>query len=149
MYRVVLALHNIIRWLVLAFGLLAVGRAVLGWIQKKDWTDSERRFGIFFTASVDTQLLLGFLLYFVFSDITKNAFKDFGAAMSNPGIRFFAVEHVFIMILGVVFAHLGSALPKKVDKSQAKFKRAVIWFGLALLVILAGIPWSRPIFPGL
>jgi hypothetical protein len=149
MYGFILALHNIIRWIVLFFGVLAVGRALLGWLRGKEWTSAERKWGVFFTSAVDTQLLLGFLLYFVLSDITKAALKDFGAAMSNSGLRFFAVEHVLAMVLGVVFAHLGSALPKKVDVSDKKFKRAVIWFGLALLTILAGIPWSRPLFPGL
>jgi len=47
----------------------------------------------------------------------------------------------------VIFAHLGSALPKKVEDSQSKYKRAALWFGLALLLILAGIPWGRPLLP--
>jgi uncharacterized membrane protein YozB (DUF420 family) len=149
MYGVILALHNIIRWVVVIFGLFASGRALMGWIGKKEWTSVERKFGVFFTSAVDTQLLLGFLLYFVLSDITKSAFRDFGSAMSNPGIRFFAFEHVLAMVLGVVLAHLGSALPKKVDDSRKKFMRAAICFSLSFLIILAGIPWSRPLFPGL
>jgi hypothetical protein len=52
------------------------------------------------------------------------------------------------MIAALVFAHLGNALPKKVDDDQSKYKRASIWFGLALLVILIGIPWGRPLLPG-
>ena len=149
MYHVILALHNIVRWVVVVLGLLAVGRALMGWLGKKEWTAAERKFGVFYTSAVDSQLLLGFLLYFVLSDITKSAFRDFGAAMSNPGIRFFALEHVLTMILGLVFAHLGSALPKKAGDSQQKFSRAAIFFGLSFLIILAGIPWSRPLFPGL
>ena len=149
MYPVILGLHNIIRWFVLVFGILACGRAILGWAGKKEWTQAEKKFGIFFTSAIDTQLLLGFLLYFVLSPITKSAFRDFGAAMAAPGIRFFAADHVAAMILGVVFAHIGSALSKKAENSDEKFKRAAIWFGLAVIVILAGIPWFRPLFPGL
>ncbi len=84
----------------------------------------------------------------MFSPITKGAFNDFGAAMGIKDIRFFAIEHVFYMVLALVFVHLGSALPKKVDVDQSKFKRAALWFGLALLIVLAGIPWGRPLFPG-
>lgn len=149
MYKVILALHNIIRWVVLIFGLLASGRALMGWFGKKEWTSAERKFGVYFTSAVDTQLLLGLLLYFVLSDITKAALRDFGAAMSSPGTRFFALEHALAMVLGVVLAHLGSALPKKVNDSQKKFIRAAICFSLSFLIILAGIPWSRPLFPGL
>jgi hypothetical protein len=30
-----------------------------------------------------------------------------------------------------------------------KHQRAAIWFGLSLIVILVGMPWMRPLFPGL
>jgi len=149
MYPFVLAVHNVIRWVVLIAGILAAVRALIGWLGKKEWTKQDRLFGVIFTSSVDIQLLLGILLYFVFSPITKGAFGDFGAAMGVKDIRFFAIEHVFYMILALVFAHLGSFLPKKVDDAVSKHKRAAIWFSLAVLIILAGIPWWRPFIPGL
>ena len=149
MYPFILAVHNIIRWVVVIAGILAIGRAFIGWFGKKEWAKQDRMLGIIFTSSVDIQLLLGILLYFVFSPITKGAFNDFGAAMAIADQRFFALEHVFYMVLALVFAHLGSALPKKVEDSQSKFKRVALWFGLALLLILAGTPWGRPLFPGL
>ncbi len=148
MYPFVLAVHNIIRWVVVIAGILAVGRALIGWLGKKEWNKQDRMLGMIFTSSVDIQLLLGLLLYFVLSPITTGALKDFGAAMGIAGQRYFAIEHVFYMVLALVFAHLGSALPKKVDADPSKFKRAALWFGLALLLILAGIPWGRPLFPG-
>jgi len=151
MYAFLVATHNIMRWVVVILGLVAVALAFWGWFGKKEWTASERKIGIFFTSAVDVQLLLGVVLYFVFSNWGLKAILDQGMSfvMGSTEYRFFAVEHAFFMILGVVFAHLGSMLPKKVDDSQSKFKRAAIWFSLALLVILAGIPWSRPLFPGL
>jgi hypothetical protein len=93
------------------------------------------------------QLLLGLILYFFLSNITRTIFTEFSAAMSNEGIRFFAFEHVFFMILAVIFAHLGTILPRKVEQSRAKFARAAIWFTLTFLVLMLGIPWSRPLFP--
>ena len=151
MYAFLVATHNIIRWVVVILGLIAVARAFWGWFGKKEWTVRERKIGIFFTSAVDVQLLLGVVLYFVFSNWGLKAILDQGMSfvMGSTEYRFFAVEHVFFMILGVIFAHLGSMLPKKVDDSESKFKRAAIWFTLALLVILAGIPWTRPLFPGL
>jgi hypothetical protein len=147
MYGIILAIHNLIRWVVLIVGVLAAVRALIGWFGKRGWTGQDRLFGVIFASSIDIQLLLGILLYFVYSPITKSAFRDFGAAMSIKDIRFFAIEHVFYMVLALVFAHLGSALPKKVDDAISKHKRAAIWFSLAVLLVLVGIPWSRPFFP--
>ena len=149
MYAFVLGVHNIVRWVVLIAGILAVGRALIGWFSKKEWTKQDRLLGVVFTSSVDIQLLFGILLYFVLSPITKGVFSDFGAAMGIKDMRFFAVEHVFYMVLALIFAHLGSALPKKVDDAVSKHKRAAIWFSLAVLIILVGIPWWRPLLPSL
>ena len=150
MYTFFVASHNIVRWVVVILGIVAVVRSFWGWFGKKEWTNTERRIGIFFTSSIDVQLLLGVVLYFVYSNWALKAILDKGTAfvMGESEYRFFALEHVFYMILAVVFAHLGSALPKKVDDAPSKYKRAAIWFGLALLLIFVGIPWGRPLLPG-
>jgi uncharacterized membrane protein YphA (DoxX/SURF4 family) len=149
MYPILLAVHNIVRWVALILAILAAVRAFIGWFGKRDWTDRDRKIGVYFTSAMDTQLLLGLLLYIVFSPITKTVFQDFGAAMSNEGVRFFALEHAFYMIMAVVFAHLGSALSKRADEPVKKHRTAAIWFGLSLIIILIGMPWMRPLLPGL
>lgn len=148
MYATVLAIHNILRWVVLIAGILAVGRALLGWFGKNPWSELDRRLGVIFTSSLDTQLLLGLLLYIFLSPITRGAFRDFGAAMAIPNMRFFAIEHIFYMLLAVVFGHLGSVFAKRAEEDK-RHQRVAIWFGLSLIVILVGMPWMRPLFPGL
>jgi hypothetical protein len=148
MYPFILTLHNILRWIALGLVLLATVRAFIGWFGKRDWSETDRKIGTFTTIGVDIQLLVGLVLYAI-SPLTRSAFQDFGAAMGISSLRFFAIEHVVYMLLAVVFAHLGSALPKRAQDSQGKFMRAAIFFGLALLLILLGIPWSRPLLPGL
>jgi hypothetical protein len=148
-YPIVLAVHNVIRWVVILLGVMAVFRSVSGIVGSKEWSDTDRKIGVFFASAIDTQLLLGLILYIFLSPITRAAFNDFGAAMGNPGLRFFALEHAFYMILAVVFAHLGTILPKRAADSKAKFQRSALWLGLAVVVVLLGIPWMRPLFPGL
>lgn len=149
MYSIILAIHNVLRWVVIILGILAVARAYIGFLGNLEWTERDRKIGTFFAVSIDVQLLLGLFLYIFVSDITRTIFRDFSAAMSNEGIRFFVLEHAFYMILAVVFAHLGSLLPRRVEDSRAKFARSAIWFTMTFLVIILGMPWSRPLFPGL
>ena len=146
MYNIFLVFHNILRWVVLIGGLLAVGRAIWGWQGKKEWTPLDSQFGLVFTIGMDVQLLLGLLLYFVLSPITTTAFSDFGAAMSDGNVRFFVVEHIFAMVLAVALVHIGRSRAKKAADALSKHKTAAIFFTIALLVILAAIPWSRPLF---
>jgi hypothetical protein len=149
LYPIILALHNIVRWVVLILGVVACVRAFLGWLKKRPWEPMDRKVGMFFGISIDIQILLGLLLYFIYSPITKSALQNFGAAMKAPDVRFFAFEHVFYMVVAVVFAHLGGILPRKVDEAVSKHKRAALFFSVALLAILLGIPWMRPLLPGL
>jgi len=151
MYEFILAVHNIIRWVALVLGFLAVLRAFIGWFGKHAWIPADPKIGMFFTSTIDIQLLLGLVLYIFFSPFALQAIRSLGfsAVMSQPDYRFFALEHAFYMLLAVVFAHLGNALPKKVEHAVDKHRRAAIWFGLAFLVILLGMPWLRPLLPGL
>lgn len=149
MYEIILAIHNIIRWVALILLILTTVSAFIGWLGKREWADRDRKFGVFTTIALDTQLLLGLILYFFLSPLTKTALQDFGAAMGVTDLRFYAVEHALFMVLAVILAHIGSALAKKATDSKAKFMRAAIFFGLALLLVLLGIPWGRPILPGL
>jgi hypothetical protein len=148
-YNFTLALHNLLRWVALVLVIVATVRAFLGWFGKRQWSESDRRIGSFSAMAIDIQLLIGLLLYLVLSPITRSAFQDIGAVMEIADLRFFVLEHAFYMLLAVVFAHLGSALPKRADDSRAKYQRAAIFFALTLLMILLGMPWSRPWLPGL
>jgi len=130
-----------LRWLVLILAVAAVARAFSGWLGKKEWAALDNRLGLFFSASMDLQLLLGLILYILLSPITKSALEDWGAAMSNAVPRFWAIEHLFSMVIAVILAHVGRALSKRATPDTRKHRRAAIWFGLATLAILIAIPW--------
>ena len=150
MYEFILELHNIFRWIVLVLALIAVITAFIGGIGKREWTKRDKQIGTFYTISMDIQLLLGLILYLFFSEFGLKAIRYQGMSyvMSEGGreTMFFAVEHIFIMVVAVVFAHLGSILAQKAPESKGKFKRAAIFFTLSLLTLLVGIPWWRPLF---
>lgn len=70
---------------------------------------------------------------------------NFGAAMKDPGLRFWAVEHVSAMFAAVILAHVGRVLARKAKTTAAKRTRLLVCFGLATVLILLGMPWpGRP-----
>lgn len=145
-YNVILILHNVLRWVVLLAGAAAAIRAFAGWLGNREWTPLDKQLGLLFTISLDLQVLLGLILYLVLSPITTENFSNFGEAMGNADVRFFLVEHLVIMIVALALAHAGRSLSKRADVVRTKHMRAAIFFTLALLAILAGIPWEgRPL----
>jgi len=151
MNALLVSLHNIIRWVVIVLGVLAAVRGFIGWFGNKTWTDKDRKFGLFFTISFDIQIMIGILLYLVFSQWGIKSILNIGMSevMGLSKYRFYVVEHGLMMFLGFILAHLGSILPKKVDDSRSKFKRTAILFGLAAILVIMGVPWDRPLLPGL
>jgi len=141
MYATVLLLHSLLRWLVLLTGLLAVARGIAGWRSRRPWTLPDERAGFWFITSLDLQFLLGLLLYVALSPLTRAAFQDFGGAMRDTVLRFWAVEHVAGMIVGIALAHIGRSRVHKTGNDGRRHKLAAIFFTLALVAILASIPW--------
>jgi len=141
MYGAVLIIHSLIRWLVLLAGIVTVVRAITGWRTGRPWTLADDRAGARFMMAFDLQMVLGLILYFFLSPVTRAAMQDFGGAMANAGLRFWAVEHIFGMLVAMVLAHVGRARVRRLTNDSRKHKVAAIFFTLALLTILASIPW--------
>ena len=56
-------------------------------------------------------------------------------------LRFFAVEHLTGMIIGIALAHVGRVRIRKAANDARRHRLATIYFGLALVAICAAIPW--------
>jgi len=143
MYTGFLHLHDTMRWLLLISLAFTLVRYLTGWLGNRDWRKSDDILGIVFTSLMDLQLLTGLVLYFFLSPITKLVLSDFGAAMKDAELRFYAVEHFSMMLIAVVLVHIGRAKSKKIKIDRKKFKTAFIFFFIALIVMLAAIPWNR------
>lgn len=151
MYAVLLALHNIVRWVVVVLAVIALVRAFRGWLGKREWQAMDRKAGMFYGMAFDIQFLLGLLLYLFFSEFALKSILSNGMAfvMEQSQYRFFALEHVFYMVVAVVCAHLGSVLPRRMKEVPIKHRTAAIFFTLSVLLVLLGMPWFRPLLPGM
>jgi hypothetical protein len=152
MYPLALVLHSWLRWAILILGIIAVVRAI-GGRSGRPWTRTDDSVGKWFVATLDTQFLIGLLLYAWLSPITRVVFADFGGAMRNAGLRFWAVEHLVGMVIAIALAHVGRVKIRKAAGDSRRHTLAAIFFGIALIVVLASIPWpgmpaGRPLIRG-
>lgn len=148
MYPWLLALHSLLRWVVILTGLLAAARAFRG----GTWSAADEAAGKWYVLSLDVQMLLGLLLYGIFSPVTYAAFADMGAAMQNPTLRFYAIEHLTLMVAALALAHVGRVRIRRAATGAAKFRTAAIFYTISLLLVLLATPWpfreaGRPLLP--
>jgi len=61
--------------------------------------------------------------------------------MGNSMSRFFAVEHISMMLLAWVLVHIGRVKVKKAETDIARHRKMLIFFGIAFFLIMISIPW--------
>jgi len=154
-YPLALEAHSLLR---LALTLLCAWLfwiGLSGWLGRRGPTLASKFLILLTVILADLQLVLGLLLYFLWSPVTASARADYGAAMKDPTLRFFAVEHAGAMLLAVACMHvgkIGAANAGKVGNDTGRYRRVALWFGLALALIVAMSPWPfssvpRPLWP--
>jgi hypothetical protein len=142
MYTGLLHLHSFLRWIILLLALIAFFRAIIGVNGKKPFTATDNKVGLFFMISMDIMLLIGLYQWFTGAWGLKNIQNlGMGEVMKSAVNRFYAVEHISAMLLAIIFVHIGRAAAKKNISDLAKHRKALIFYGLALLLLLISIPW--------
>lgn len=139
-YTISLFLHSWNRWLILIAGIVVITSAIKGLTAKSDYSSFQKTWSLIFMSSLHLQLLIGILIYFFLSPITAQALSNFGAAMKDPVLRFWSVEHAFVNVIAIGLAQTGSILVKRNTTSSGKQMHSLIWTAIAMLLILAMIP---------
>jgi len=146
LYSAMLHAHSIGRWIVLVLLLFAIINSLLA--GSRPYIRSDNRLGLLLTIFADLMLVVGIYLYFV-GPLGYKIIQNVGmsAAMKDPYNRFFAVEHLAGMLIAIILIHLGKAQGRRPIGDRAKHRRTMIFYLVALLIILASIPWPfREIF---
>jgi hypothetical protein len=150
-YGMVLAVHSTLRWVVLGAGLGAAAASWAGRLSRGSWADSASASGRIFAVAMDLQAVVGLVLYFVLSPTVSSGLGNLSAAMGDRPQRFWMAEHPAAMILALVLAHVG-AVKSRGRTGTDGHRRAAWYFTLALLLVVAALPWpffdyGRPLMP--
>jgi hypothetical protein len=124
--------HSGLRWIALLLLLLAIINAFTA----KNYEKKHRLVNLFTMITFHTQLLLGIILYFL-SD--KVQFIE--GWMKQAMYRFYGMEHLTGMLLAIIAITIGHSKSKKGADAAAKFKAIKLWYVLALILVVAFIPW--------
>ena len=131
-------IHSYWAYIVLAVLIYTVINAILGLVQKKEFTHKDFRLGLFTLIVTHIQLLIGLGWYFM-----SPWYKSMKANGIDATNRLLAVEHPIMMILAIVLITMGWSKHKKQVKSESKFKSFALFYGLGLLFIISRIMNER------
>lgn len=142
MYSIILQAHHLIAFIALALLAYATINGAIGSNSEKVFDDSHRKINLFALISTHIMLLLGLVLLAI-SPVAQTAFADMGAAMKDGAVRKAVVEHPTMNIIAAVLVTIGNAKSKKAIGNGRKFKVSMIFFGLALILILSRLPFEK------
>jgi hypothetical protein len=148
MYTGLLHLHNILRWVILILLLVAMFQAFAA--RSGKLPGGLKKSSLFLLISAHITLLIGLYQYFA-GEVGYKTIQTYGMSevMKNSALRFWAVEHITGMVVAIVLITIARGKVKKTQNASAS-----ILYVVALLIILATIPWpfrenvGRALFPG-
>ena len=143
MYPVIQTLPSFLAYVVLVLLTMASINAIIGMINKADFSLRDFKLTLWALIATHTQVVLGLILYFI-SPLGIKSFSSNGAqVMKDATLRLFAVEHISVMIIAALLLTIGYAKQKRTEDSASKFRRVSIFYTLAFLLALSRIPWTQ------
>ena len=138
MYNALQHAHSGLRWIVLALLVLSVVEIFIRWKTGKEYGSNDKLRSLGTMVFMHIQLLLGLVLYFISPKV-----QFAGEAMKDSIMRFFLVEHPILMIFAIIVVTIGYVRHKNHETSAKKFKTIFWYYLIALVLVLAGIPWPH------
>lgn len=143
MYESILSLHSY--WAAAALGLLFIAalNALAGLSSKRAFAEKDRKIALIALIFSHIQLVIGFILLFTSPKMDAAKQLGMGAVMKNADLRLVLVEHPLINIIAIALITIGWSTHKKAADSNVKFKKIGYFYAIALVLLLARIPWSQ------
>jgi hypothetical protein len=141
MYDILLKIHSIASWLVIAGLLIPLLGTYAALVRPRPFSAADSMGIRLGTTAAHIQLLVGIALY-AFSPYTGMFWSDPGAAAADRQLLFFGIIHMIGMIVAVVLMTVGSARARRAETAPAKFRAIATYWTIALLVIALLVPWS-------
>ena len=136
MYEIIQKAHSGWAYITLLLLVIAVINSIIGVKSKNEYTEKDKKKGLYALGAIHTQAVLGLIVYF----LSPMGFAGF--SMSDSALRLTSMEHPLMNVLGIVLMTIGWVKHKKLSASESKFKIVAIYYVLGLLLILRRIPWG-------
>lgn len=136
MYDFVIKFHILVSSLFLVVASIVVTWSVRGWLKGWHLNRRFRRLSAWFLRLLYVELITGVALYFFLHPEQGNGKISLAEAMEQNELRFWAIEHVSMMLFALILSQIGSLLIKQLASDRKKLRAASLYYGVSLIVVL-------------
>ncbi len=138
MYTLFKTAHSLVAYFLLLFLVVAVIYAFYGWITKSPFTKSSKIIFTLGLIATHLQFVFGIILYLLSPLGISNLS---GTMMKNASLRFYALEHPFLMLIAILLITIGHAKSKRAIEENTKHKTVALFYGVGFILVLSRLPW--------
>ena len=135
-YTFAFKIHIVISSLTLLAGITTIVLSIQGLIRKRDYGRGDFGVSLVFNVALYFQLILGSLIYYLLRTAQEGPMWEVPDTQNDASLRFWAIEHIALMIFALFLTQLGRAFIKKSKGPFRKFRASLFYFGASLLLIL-------------
>lgn len=136
MYDIVILFHYWTSSIFFIIALIVTIWAIAGWVKSKKYSPAFNKLSFVFILFLYIQLLTGIVLYFFLKPQNQSVDISLEQAALQSSLRFWAIEHVSLMLFAFLLAQIGRHFIKQLTTERKKFRAATFYFGLSFLVVL-------------
>lgn len=136
-------LHSGWAYIALLVLIVAVINAAMGFFSDKEFKEKDLRIPLFTLIVFHLQLIIGLIGYYTSNYYDTMRTVGMGEVMKQPELRLMLVEHPIMMILAIILITMGFSKHKKQQTDKGRFKTILLYYGIALLLVLSRIPWGN------
>lgn len=144
-YSFAFKIHIIVSTLTLLAGIATIVFSVHGLIKRRDYVRTDAWVSLAFNVALYLQLILGSLIYYLLRSFQEGPMWEVPDTQNDASLRFWAIEHIALMIFALFLTQLGRAFIKKSRGSYRKFRASLFYLGISLLLILFSV--GMALFP--
>ncbi len=139
LYTFTFKIHIVISTITLLSGILTVVLSAQGWAGKRQFAKADGIVSLLFFIALYLQLILGFIIYFTLRTSLEGPFWEVPNTENDASLRFWAIEHIALMIFALFLTQLGRIFIRKSSSAVRKFKASLFYNGAALFLILFSV----------
>jgi hypothetical protein len=142
MYTGLLGLYSLLRWLLIIFLIINIIRVNVEAGEDFDLVD--RRWSLRLLITTHINLVIGLYQFFLGDRILQMIFREhytMSDIMKRADLRFWIIEHPTMMLLAIILITIAHIKSKRPGNARKKHRMMSWLYILALLIILAGVPW--------
>lgn len=141
MYGYLLIIHSYLRWITLEFLLFGLIFIIIKKSNKAIYTTKYYQLFKVIKNVFNLQFLVGILLL-TQSPMVKAFWSQVSQAVKWREIRFFGLEHTFMMILGVLLLNVFTHKTKGKIGTDTAFNYLFVRYLIILFVLFVSVPWA-------